>query len=152
LRWVGEHRQVKTRLRFFRWLGPERSAPLRFICRDMGKPYLRVIAKKAGQAIPILDRFHSMSPLSKAIDQVRAQEARALKAQGDEPILKHTRWLLLKHPEPLTAPQAGRLAELLRYNLKAVRAYGFRTFRAIEVALYHTLGALPEPETTHRFC
>ena len=32
------------------------------------------------------------------------------------------------------------------------RAYGFRTFRAIEVALYHTLGALPEPETTHRFC
>jgi transposase len=32
------------------------------------------------------------------------------------------------------------------------RAYGFRTFRAIEVALYQTLGALPEPETTHRFC
>ena len=32
------------------------------------------------------------------------------------------------------------------------RAYGFRTFRAVEVALYHTLGALPEPETTHRFC
>ena len=32
------------------------------------------------------------------------------------------------------------------------RAYGFRTFRAIEVALYHTLGALPEPDTTHRFC
>jgi len=32
------------------------------------------------------------------------------------------------------------------------KAYGFRTFRATEVALYHTLGALPEPETTHRFC
>jgi transposase len=37
-------------------------------------------------------------------------------------------------------------------RLTTRRAYGFRTFPAIEVALYHTLGALPEPETTHRFC
>jgi transposase len=26
------------------------------------------------------------------------------------------------------------------------RSYGFRTFEAMEVALYHTLGRLPEPE------
>ena len=32
------------------------------------------------------------------------------------------------------------------------RSYGFRTYNGIEVALYHTLGRLPEPETTHRFC
>jgi transposase len=32
------------------------------------------------------------------------------------------------------------------------RAYGFRTFNATEVALYHTLGRLPEPDSTHRFC
>ena len=32
------------------------------------------------------------------------------------------------------------------------RAHGFRTFRAIEVALYHTLGKLSEPPPTHRFC
>jgi len=32
------------------------------------------------------------------------------------------------------------------------RSYGFRTFKAMELALYHTLGKLPEPETTHRFC
>jgi transposase len=32
------------------------------------------------------------------------------------------------------------------------RAYGFRTFHAMEMALYHTLGRLPEPESTHRFC
>jgi len=31
------------------------------------------------------------------------------------------------------------------------RSYGFRTYRALEVALYHTLGHLPEPELTHRF-
>jgi hypothetical protein len=31
------------------------------------------------------------------------------------------------------------------------RSYGFRTFRALELALYHTLGKLPEPESTHEF-
>jgi transposase len=31
------------------------------------------------------------------------------------------------------------------------KSYGFRTFRVIELALYHTLGRLPEPELTHRF-
>lgn len=32
------------------------------------------------------------------------------------------------------------------------RSYGFRTYRAQEVALYHALGRLPEPPWTHRFC
>ena len=38
-------------------------------------------------------------------------------------------------------------------NAKVVvrKAYGFRTFRAVEVALYHTLGDLPEPNFAHRF-
>jgi transposase len=32
------------------------------------------------------------------------------------------------------------------------RSYGFRTFKAMEIALYHNLGRLPEPESPHRFC
>ncbi len=32
------------------------------------------------------------------------------------------------------------------------RSYGFRTYKGIELALYQTLGRLPEPESTHRFC
>jgi len=31
------------------------------------------------------------------------------------------------------------------------KSYGFRTFRVTELALYHSLGKLPEPELTHRF-
>ncbi len=37
-------------------------------------------------------------------------------------------------------------------KLRFRKAFGFRTFDAIEVALYHQLGALPEPEIAHRFC
>lgn len=32
------------------------------------------------------------------------------------------------------------------------RSYGFRSFRVLKVALFHTLGKLPEPELAHRFC
>jgi len=32
------------------------------------------------------------------------------------------------------------------------KSFGFRTFTVIELALFHTLGKLPEPESTHSFC
>lgn len=32
------------------------------------------------------------------------------------------------------------------------RAYGFRTYRGVEIALYHTLGELPAREIPHVFC
>ena len=114
LLWIGRERKIKTLLGFFRWFGPERSGELRYVCSDMWKPYLRVIAKKAGQAVHVLDRFHIMSHLSKAIDEVRASEAKALKAGGYEPVLKDSRWLLLKRPENLTEKQEIRLADLLQ--------------------------------------
>ena len=232
LLWIGAGRQLKTLLRFFRWLGKERTAELQFVCSDMWKPYLRVIAKKASQALHILDRFHIMSHFSKAIDEVRAGEARELKARGVE-VLKGSRWSLLKRPENLTVHQGVKLAELLHLNLRTIRsyllkeefqifwtyrspfwasvfldwwcryvmrsriepmkriarmlrrhqplllnwfkakgeisagaveglnnkaklitrkAYGYRNPRIAEIALFHGLGKLPEPEWLHRFC
>lgn len=32
------------------------------------------------------------------------------------------------------------------------KAYGFKSYEVIKIALFHTLGELPEPEATHRFC
>jgi transposase len=232
LLWIGPDRTAKTLLRFFRFLGKERSAKLQFVCSDMWQAYLKVIAKKVPHAIPILDRFHVMQKMSKAIDKVRAGEVRQLKEDGYEPILKGSRWLLLKRPENMTANPTAKLDDLLQYNLKSVRShlmkedfqrfreytypacagkfldgwctramrsqiepmksmartlrkkrelllnwfhagrtlssgvvegfnnkrklinrkpYGFRTQNAYETALHHTLGALPEPEFTHRF-
>jgi len=233
LLWIGKKRKVKTLLGFFRWFGAERSQKLKYICTDMWKPYLKVIAKKAGHAIHVLDRFHIMVHFGKALNEVRASEVRELNAKGYEAILTKSRWLLLKRPENLTEKQEIKLAELLQYNLKSMRAYllkeefqffwsyispywagqfmdkwctktmrskiepmkkvakmlrkhrelllnwfrakgqlssgvvegfntraklttrksfGFRTYHGAEIALYHTLGALPEPKSTHRFC
>jgi transposase len=233
LLWVGQDRKVKTLLKFFRYFGQQRCAQLRFVCSDMWKPYLKVIARKAHQAIHVLDRFHIVAHMNKAIDEVRAKEARRMKSDGYEPVLKGTRFCLLKRPENLSEHQEIKLAELVKYNLRTVRAYllkeqfqafwkysspawaakfldawctrvmrsqlepmkkiarmlrrhrplilnwfrakgaisaaateglnnklkltlrksyGFRGFKVAEIALYHTLGDLPEPDFPHKFC
>jgi len=123
LLWVGADRTTKTLLRFFRFLGKERCGRLQFVCSDMWQAYIKVIAKKASQAIHILDRFHIMQKMSKAIDQVRAAEVKQLEQDGYEPVLKGSRWLLLKRPENLTEKQSLKLDELLKYNLKSVRSH-----------------------------
>ena len=123
LLWVGEHRTAKTFLRFFRWLGKERSQRVQFVCSDMWQAYLKVIAKKIKGAIHILDRFHIMAKLNKAIDKVRREEGRELKAKGLDPVLKGSRWWFLKKPMNLTARQVEKLKNVLKYNLKTVRAY-----------------------------
>lgn len=66
LLWVGPDRRAKTLLRFFRFLGKDRSGQLQFICSDMWQAYLKVIAKKAPQAIHILDRFHIICTFRKS--------------------------------------------------------------------------------------
>ena len=40
----------------------------------------------------------------------------------------------------------------LKVGLTIRKAFGFRNFRHLQVALYHQLGDLPEPKITHRFC
>ncbi|MHB1512439.1 MAG: transposase [Acidiferrobacter sp.] len=125
LLFVVEDRQEKSQRQFFAWFGKERSAAIEFVCSDMGKPYLNVIARCAPNALNILDRYHIAAKMNKAIDEVRTQETRALKrlTPGTKVILTHARWCLLKHPENLTENQAVKLKDLLSYNLKSLRAY-----------------------------
>lgn len=123
LLWIGPDRTAKTLLRFFRFFGKERTAQLQFICSDMWQAYLKVIQKKASHAVHILDRFHVMQLFSKAINEVRASEVKQLVKDGFEPILKGTKWLLLKRPENLTDHQAVKLQELLQYNLRSIRSH-----------------------------
>ncbi|KMQ52282.1 transposase [Chitinispirillum alkaliphilum] len=123
---IGKDRKAKTLLRFFHDFGKERTERIRVICSDMWKPYLKVIAKKAVNAVNVLDRFHIMKMFNDALDKVRREESAKLSKDGYEPVLKNTRWLLAKRPENLTDKQRPRLKELLSYNIKSVRAYLLR--------------------------
>ncbi|HXE63502.1 MAG TPA: ISL3 family transposase [Bryobacteraceae bacterium] len=232
LLWVGRERTIESFRGFFAVIGDELASRIVFVCSDMWEPYLKVIREKCSEALHILDRFHIVAKMNKALDEVRAGESRRMAAEGRVPLLRKSRWLLLKREENLKTEQRFRLRDLLRYNLKTVRAYllkeafqqlwdynspewagkfldqwcrqvmrsriepmkkiarslrqhrelilnyfraqkllssgvveglnnkakvtmrksyGFRTFRCLELALYHSLGKLPEPESTHDF-
>lgn len=122
LLYVGAERTEASLNGFFDILGKKRAAALRFICSDMWQAYLSVIAARASQAVHVLDRFHIMMKLNQAVDAVRRAEAGELKQAGQE-VLKHSRWCLLKRPENLNEKQTAKLAELLRCNLRSVRAW-----------------------------
>jgi transposase len=126
LLWCGPERRVKTLLRFFREFGQERSAKLQFVCSDMWAPYLKVIAKKAPQALNILDRFHIMRKFNEAIDEIRRGEVKLFKVNQQENVLERGRWLLLKRPENLSEKQTARLDELLKLNLASIKGYLLR--------------------------
>lgn len=123
LLWIGQERTVETFQRFFAMLGTELSSNIQFVCSDMWKPYLHVVREKCSQALHILDRFHIVAKMNEALDDVRAAESRKMAQDGHEPLLKKSRWCILKRKANLTAQQKFRLRDLLRYNLQTVRAY-----------------------------
>ena len=126
LLWVALERTEDSLRGFFRTLTDEAKASIRYLCSDMWKPYLKVLAQEVSGAIHVLDRFHIMQAMNKAIDEVRAEEARRLKRDGYEPVLKHARWCLLKRRENLTRKETVKLSELLKYNLRSVRSHLLR--------------------------
>jgi transposase len=121
--WVGQERTTESFQQFFDLIGKELSEQIEFVCSDMWKPYLRLIRQHCTNALNILDRFHIVAKINLALDQVRASEARRMAQAGYEPVLKKSRWCLLKRPQNLNDNQQVKLRELLQYNLKSVRAY-----------------------------
>jgi transposase len=108
---------------FFDVLGAERTKEIVFVASDMWKAFLKVVRKRCVGALHVLDRFHVMQLMSKAIDETRRKEVRDLRASGRHVLLTKTRWLLLKRPKNLTRKERGRLRDLVAINLRSVRAY-----------------------------
>ncbi len=110
--WIGEKRTEKSFRKFFDLLG-EKSKDIQFVCSDMWKPYLKVIKERASQALNILDRFHIVARLNKALDEVRASEHKKMKEDGYELLLTKARWPLLKNAENLKSYEKVKLRHLI---------------------------------------
>ena len=72
LLWVSHERTEQSLRKFFEALTDDVRTGIRFVCSDMWKPYLNVIAEQIPQAVHVLDRFHIMRNMNVAIDEVRA--------------------------------------------------------------------------------
>ena len=67
--------------------------------------------------------------------------------------LRSHRELLLNWFKASSAISLGAVEGLNnRLKLTFRKSYGFRTLQCTEIAIYHAMGDLPEPSTTHRSC
>ena len=82
LLWLGKDRTEKTFSKFFDMLGESKSSLIKYVCSDMWIQYLKVARIRAKQAISILDRFHIVARMNKALDEVRGGEHRRMKKDG----------------------------------------------------------------------
>jgi len=92
---------------FFTVLGEQLAAQIEFVCSDMWQPYLDVIRQKCSQALHILDRFHIVAEMNKALDEVRAPESRKLAQDAQPRLLKESRWCVLKRKENLPCSRSS---------------------------------------------
>lgn len=125
LLWVGPGRSERTLRQGLGVLGPGVVRDLRFVCSDMWRPDLHVMAAQAGQALHVLDRFHITMHLNQAVDQVRRAETVRLRAAGKASAerLKHTRWTLLRRGSRVRGRARLRLNALLASKLATARAW-----------------------------
>ena len=123
LLWLGKGRAKAILERFFDFLGEHRCKKIEFVCSDMWKAYLEVIKERLSHAVHVLDRFHIVAHLNKAVDDVRRQEVARLNKEKKPAYLKNTRWIFLKKASNLKEKALNRLKELLQLNLVTVKAY-----------------------------
>ena len=102
LLWIGKERPEESFRGFFRAIGDQVASEIRFVCSDMWKPYLKAIGENCSLALHILDRFHIVAKMNLALDEVRATETRRLAQAGYLPVLRKSRWCVLKRQENLT--------------------------------------------------
>jgi hypothetical protein len=87
LLWVGKERTIESFQGFFTMIGDEVASMIVFVCSDMWEPYLKVIREKCSEALHILDRFHIVAKMNKALDEVRAGESCRMAMEGRTPVL-----------------------------------------------------------------
>jgi transposase len=92
---------------------------------DMWPAYATAVATHAPQAEIVHDRFHVSKHLNEAVDQVRRQEHKILKKQGDERLTGSKQWWLY-NPENLHDDQWLKFEPLKDQELKTSRAWAIK--------------------------
>jgi len=118
----GIDRSEESMNMFYEWLGPAKTKHIRLAVMDMWKAFEKSAVSNIPQAAILYDKFHILSHLGDALDQVRKNEyARLPKSQ--QKYIKGQKYNLLSHPENLKLSGRQALNELLRVNKRLNTAY-----------------------------
>ena len=113
--WVGKGRGKATLEGFFDEIGEGVAQGIVSIAIDMWDPYIAAIQARAPQAAMVFDKFHVIRNYAKVVDRVRLDELNRAEKE-EKPVLRGTKYLLLKNQENLSPKQRDRLEELLSLN------------------------------------
>jgi transposase len=103
-------------------LSPEQRKKIKAVAMDMWSAFITSTEKNAPTASIVFDRFHVSKHLNEAVDQIRRQENKALRKQGDA-TLTGTKQLWLFNPENLSLKGYFRFSQLKEQALKTGRAW-----------------------------
>ena len=124
--WACEGRTTEAFKSFFEALGPERTSRIKTVTLDMLGAYIEAVRRCAPRAKLVFDRFHVQRLVHDALDQVRRQQVRAVKADNDPlaaAAIKRTRFALQKNPWNLTQIESARLVAVQTTNRPLYRGY-----------------------------
>ena len=118
----GRDRSEQSLDLFFEELGVKRTERLRLVVMDMWKPFRNSTLGHAPHAAILFDKFHVLSHLAEALDQVRKSEYARL-AGKDRRFIKGQKYTLLSNRANLTLDGRRALAKLLQANERLNIAY-----------------------------
>lgn len=119
--WIGDGKGRRGLLPFLRALGAKGRRKLRGVVSDLG--YLRVIAARLPRVVHILDRFHIVQWVNRALDDLRRRLFSAAPRDAIGSALKVKKWLLLSARENLEHRHKLLLNELMELNQPLYRGY-----------------------------
>jgi len=125
--YVADDRRRESLEPYYRQFSSAELTEIKAIAMDMCEPYIRATeAHVPGAAEKIVfDRFHVIRTVTEAVDKVRRQEHKQLKASGDER-LKSTRYLWLANEENIPEWRRAEFVGIKAANLRTGRAWAIK--------------------------
>jgi transposase len=125
--YVVEDRSQESLEAYYRQFTAEELAQVRAVALDMWDPYVaatRAYVPGAEDKI-VFDKFHLLCTVTEAVDKVRRQEHKVLRAEGEER-LKGTKYLWLANAENVPEWRRAEFEAVKGENLKTGRAWAIQ--------------------------
>jgi transposase len=125
---VLEDRKKETVLTWLDTLSAPQTQAIETVSMDMWEAFINAFRERIPEADRkvCFDRFHIASYFGKAVDDVRIDEHKALRANGGQSILTHTKHQWLKNSERTDNRSRTWFMALTRASLKTARAWAIK--------------------------
>ncbi len=125
--YVAEDRKQSSLDGFWPTLTDEQRDGIKAVAMDMWDPYVASTKEHLADADTkiVFDKFHIAKHLSEAVDQVRRQENKQLRSEGDDRLVG-SKYQWLRHPANFAADAWRKFKSLRESSLKTARAWALK--------------------------